>query len=118
MIPTFDEARQRAACAAGVTILLFAMAGAATAQAPAPPSPSPTPAAEAAPAAGPRYDEVVITGEPPARTISDLAPPATVLEGEKLTMQQAPQLGEVLANEPGVTQTYFGPGASRPVIRG
>ena len=65
-----------------------------------------------------RFSEVVITGAPVPRTISELAKPVTVLEGDKLLSLEAPQLGEVLAEQPGISQTYFGPGASRPVIRG
>src|SRR6185369_2603630 len=37
---------------------------------------------------------------------------------QTLVQHQAPQLGEVLATQPGISQSYFGPGASRPVIRG
>ncbi|MBC7781250.1 MAG: TonB-dependent receptor [Proteobacteria bacterium] len=48
----------------------------------------------------------------------DLATPITVLQGERLRQQLAPTLGETLANEPGISSSYFGPNASRPVIRG
>jgi iron complex outermembrane receptor protein len=44
--------------------------------------------------------------------------PATVLAGDDLTLQQKGSLGETLNRLPGVSSTYFGPGASRPVIRG
>ncbi len=88
------------------------------------PAGSPTPGAPAgaaeqpSPVPGPRYDEVVVTGAPIPRTVSELAQPVSVVEGEELILHQAPQLGEVLATEPGNTQSYFGPGASRPIIRG
>jgi len=88
------------------------------------PAGSPTPGAPAGaaeqppPVPGPRYDEVVITGAPIPRTLSELAQPASVVDGEELILHQAPQLGEVLATQPGITQSYFGPGASRPIIRG
>lgn len=44
--------------------------------------------------------------------------PATVLAGDDLTLQQKGSLGETLNRLPGVSSTYFGPGASRPIIRG
>jgi iron complex outermembrane receptor protein len=89
-----------------------------------PPSGTPTPATSeksqerSQPVVGPRYDEVVVTGAPIPRTLSQLAQPASVMKGEDLILHQAPQLGEVLATQPGITQSYFGPGASRPIIRG
>lgn len=41
-----------------------------------------------------------------------------VLEAEELQRQVQTTLGETLAWEPGLNACYFGPGASRPVIRG
>ncbi len=102
-----------ARCCLWATVITLAAAPPGAAQS-APPSTSDA----QAPAAGPRYDEVVITAAPVPRSLSDLAPPASVLKGENLLLQQAPQLGEVLATQPGISQSYFGPGASRPVIRG
>ncbi|POA70735.1 TonB-dependent receptor [Pseudomonas sp. GW531-T4] len=46
------------------------------------------------------------------------AAPSTVLEGDDLTLQQQGSLGETLNRQPGVSSSYFGPGASRPIIRG
>ncbi len=46
------------------------------------------------------------------------ATPSSVLEGDELTLRQKGSLGETLNGLPGVSSTYFGPGASRPVIRG
>lgn len=51
-------------------------------------------------------------------TLQELAQPATVVEGKELQLTLQPTLGETLSKEPGVRSTYFGPGASRPVIRG
>ena len=42
----------------------------------------------------------------------------TVLTGEELELRLEPTIGETLNREPGISSTYFGPGASRPVIRG
>ena len=41
-----------------------------------------------------------------------------MLEGDDLTLQQKGSLGETLNKQPGVSSSYFGPGASRPIIRG
>jgi len=41
-----------------------------------------------------------------------------VLEREELQRQIQSTLGETLAWEPGLNASYFGPGASRPVVRG
>lgn len=61
---------------------------------------------------------VVVTGNPLGSELFDLATPVTVLGGEKLRQRLQPTLGETLANEPGMSSTYYGPNASRPVIRG
>jgi iron complex outermembrane receptor protein len=73
---------------------------------------------ESPPLPGLRFDEVLITAAPVARTVSELAQPVSVLEGERLLAREAPQLGEVLSEQPGISQTYFGPASSRPIIRG
>ncbi len=65
-----------------------------------------------------QLEEIVVTATPLARTVESLAQPASVLTGDALVRKQAASLGETLANEPGVNSTYFGPIASRPVIRG
>ena len=63
-------------------------------------------------------DQVVVTASPYARDQAEIAQPTSVLAGRALTFAQSNALGELLAAEPGVSSTYFGPGASRPVIRG
>lgn len=106
-------------CAGGF-LLCTVLRAVAEPQAPAGvPTPGATPATpEPPPVAGPRYDEVVVTAAPIPRALSELAQPVSVVQGDELTLHQAPQLGEVLATQPGVSQSYFGPGASRPIIRG
>ena len=61
--------------------------------------------------------DFVVSTHPYARSQSEIAQPTTVVGGEALNQHQATSLGEVLAGQPGVSSTYFGPGASRPVIR-
>lgn len=64
-----------------------------------------------------QVDAIVVTG-PDRRSRLELAQPVSVLAGEELSLRAQPTLGETLAQEPGVSSTYFAPGASRPVIRG
>lgn len=63
-------------------------------------------------------EAVVVTAQSEARALSEVGQPVSVLSGEELAARIAPTLGETLASQPGVSSTYFGPGASRPVIRG
>ena len=63
-------------------------------------------------------EKIVVTASPYARNQAAIAQPTSVLAGQALTFSQSNTLGELLAGEPGVSSTYFGPGASRPVIRG
>ncbi|MEO1044533.1 MAG: TonB-dependent receptor [Pseudomonadota bacterium] len=42
----------------------------------------------------------------------------SVIEGDDLTQELEPQIGEILTKLPGVSATSFTPGASRPVLRG
>ncbi|MET0311545.1 MAG: TonB-dependent receptor plug domain-containing protein, partial [Burkholderiaceae bacterium] len=60
--------------------------------------------------------EVTVTGNPLGA--SDLASPAASLSGTGLLLRGKTTLGETLDGTPGVSSTYFGPNASRPVIRG
>lgn len=63
-------------------------------------------------------DELVVTAGATARRGEDLSLGTSVLTGEELSSRIQSTLGETLAGEPGVTSTYFGPGSSRPLIRG
>jgi iron complex outermembrane receptor protein len=60
--------------------------------------------------------EVTVTGNPLGA--SDLIAPATQLSGTDLLLRAKTTLGETLDGTPGVSSTYFGPNASRPIIRG
>ena len=61
-------------------------------------------------------NEVIITGNPLSR--SENANNVSTLSGMNLTQQAQSTLGETLNNLPGVSSTYFGPNASRPIVRG
>lgn len=62
-------------------------------------------------------DEIVVTGALD-RTLFEQAQAASVLTGKRLQIAMEPTLGQTLARQPGVSSSYFGPVASRPVIRG
>ena len=63
-----------------------------------------------------RLPQVTVTGNPLGN--SDGAQTVQVLEGEGLLMRLESTLGETLSATPGVSSSYFGPNASRPIIRG
>ncbi len=63
-------------------------------------------------------EEVVITATPLRETMLETAQPVRALDGEALLRERASSLGETLATQPGITAAWFGPQASRPVIRG
>ncbi len=72
----------------------------------------------AADAAEPRLEEVVVTAVPLNRSPLEVAQPTAILTGDELRRQIATSIGETLSQELGVSSSYFGPTASRPVIRG
>lgn len=61
---------------------------------------------------------VIVTANPLGSSLLDMVQPADALSGPKLRYRLEPTLGETLANETGVSSSYFGPNASRPIIRG
>ena len=63
------------------------------------------------------YSEV-ISVSPNARDQFESYQPTSVLAGEELTKNLQGTLGATLENQPGVAERSFGPGPSRPVIRG
>ncbi|MDD0809851.1 TonB-dependent receptor [Curvibacter sp. RS43] len=75
-----------------------------------------SPPAATAAASGPSLREVTVTGNPLGAT--DLIVPVSTLQGAELAQQARGTLGETLNGTPGVSSTYFGPNASRPIIRG
>jgi len=78
--------------------------------APAPaPAPSPHPVL---------LDEYVASASPFRRSQIDVVQSTTILGERSLLLKQSATLGETLAGELGMSATAFGPGASRPIIRG
>ncbi len=62
-------------------------------------------------------DEVLVSA-PLERPLHEQAMAASILAGEQLNLAIEPTLGQTLARMPGVSSSYFGPAASRPIIRG
>lgn len=75
-------------------------------------------AASSTVAAQEALEEVLVVGTPHDRSPTELAQSISVLTGDTLRRSLEANLGETLAGEVGVSSTYFGSGASRPVIRG
>lgn len=63
-------------------------------------------------------EAIVVTSGLEATALGESARPITVVADLDLAARLKPTLGETLAEQPGVSSTSFGPGASRPVIRG
>ena len=63
-------------------------------------------------------DQIIVTGSPIGRRLGETLSGTTVLTGEELAEELGSSLGETLRNQPGITSSFFGAGASRPIIRG
>lgn len=70
--------------------------------------------------AGPYLDieELVVTSTLLERSLADTIQGASVLTGDALRDRVQSSLGETLRGKTGVSSTFFGPVASRPIIRG
>jgi len=60
----------------------------------------------------------VVNSTPLEKTTFSSSQPVSVLKGTELNLHAQNSLGETLSSEPGISSSYFGPGASRPIIRG
>lgn len=89
-----------------------------------PPAPTETRSGNSATAYPENHDDavhlgsIIVSSSPLGHSQADLAQATTVLSGWSLTEKIKPTLGDTLAQEPGINATSFGPGASRPIIRG
>jgi iron complex outermembrane receptor protein len=63
-------------------------------------------------------EQVVVTASAEARRPEELVQPVEVLSDRELQEQTSMTIGDTLSSQPGITATTFGPGASRPIIRG
>lgn len=66
----------------------------------------------------PELDEIVMEVVVPVDSMALVGGPWGVLRGAELERKTEASLGETLAWEPGVTSSFYGPVASRPIIRG
>ncbi len=107
-MPSFSHFRRHALAAAvraSFGILGATSAVCASAQGASPTASSPSPA-----------QRVIVTGNPLGA--ADVVAPTQVLGGEQLILRRGSTLGDTLDGLPGVSSSYFGPNANRPVIRG
>ncbi len=66
-----------------------------------------------------RFDKVVVTASPFANQDElQSVQPGVVMTREALTRDRAASLGDSLTGQAGIQSSSFGPGASRPIIRG
>lgn len=63
-------------------------------------------------------EEVTVTATGAEQSTFEAMQSVTTLGALKITEESHPSLGEVLDKEPGVAKRSFGPGSSRPVVRG
>ena len=61
---------------------------------------------------------IIVTAPGPERSSDELIGNATALDRSEIIGRLASSLGDTLSGEPGVSSTFFGQGASRPVLRG
>lgn len=74
--------------------------------------------AQAAPPTAGSLPPVTVSASGLQLGANEMTTPTAVLEGDELVRRREPTLGETLGNEPGITSSHFGAGASRPIIRG
>lgn len=76
------------------------------------------PSAQTAEAEVVSLEEIIITALPIRRTALETAQLILVVEGDTLLRSRTASLGGTLARQPGVSESAFGPIASRPILRG
>ncbi|MBM4197776.1 MAG: TonB-dependent receptor [Gammaproteobacteria bacterium] len=65
-----------------------------------------------------KVEQIIVTALPLTQRLEDVAQPTQVLGGDELRAGIEASIGETLAQLPGTSSSYFGPAASRPLIRG
>lgn len=63
-------------------------------------------------------EEIIVSSDPIGRSKGALAQGIAVIEGDRLERSKGLTLGATLDKLPGISQSSFGPAASRPIIRG
>lgn len=102
----------------GATLLASAAPAAFAQTAPSASSPPAATPDSSAPTDEVTLAELHIVSSPFAESAGEYSQSVTVLAGEALHRREGPALGDMLDGLPGVSSTAFGPGASRPIIRG
>lgn len=69
-------------------------------------------------AEGLAIEEVIVRSSPLRSSPDEIVLGTTVVDRSELLRAMDGSIGETLAGQPGVSSTFFGPGASRPIIRG
>ena len=69
-------------------------------------------------AGGASLEEIRVTAHPFSETDEHIVRPVQVLSKDELRTRSISNIGETVANEPGVTSSDYGTGVGRPVIRG
>jgi iron complex outermembrane receptor protein len=62
--------------------------------------------------------EIQVLGQSPNTGAYDFVPTVSKISGNELERKKQSTVGETLAREPGVSSSFYGPNASRPIIRG
>lgn len=79
-------------------------------------------AAESAPPTsrdhGHDMEEIFVSASPHAKSRLDVLQGNSLLSAEELSKRMEATIGETLSGIPGISSSFFGPGASRPIIRG
>ncbi|NVK22313.1 MAG: TonB-dependent receptor [Kangiellaceae bacterium] len=63
-------------------------------------------------------ETIVVTGNPLEHSSLEMASPSVIITGDELIKNRGANIGETLAEVPGINLSSFGVGAGRPVIRG
>ncbi|MES2889554.1 MAG: TonB-dependent receptor [Pseudomonadota bacterium] len=121
---TLNQTPQRHALSLAVAAALSSLAAVPAHAQTVPPAPLPaatTTAPQPTPSTPPSrpaavLPEVVVTGNP--LRANAVSTPVTTLSGDGLSLRRGSTLGDTLDGLPGVSSSYFGPNANRPVIRG
>lgn len=72
----------------------------------------------AAPPLEDQLEEIIVSGAFEGRKLGETILGATVLNQDEVLRRLNGTIGETLRSQPGISSTFFGAGASRPVIRG
>ena len=67
---------------------------------------------------GHEMEEVFATGAPHSKTRLDVLQGSSLIGLDELEQRMEATIGETLSGIPGISSSFFGPGASRPIIRG